>query len=75
MQLNINTVEIPTLSYITPRCFILVLARQVLGIAEAVSKRCSVKKDVLRDFVKFTGKHLYQRLFYYKRDSGTVVFL
>ena len=26
--------------------------------AEAVAQRCSVKKDVLRNFAKFTGKHL-----------------
>ena len=39
------------------------------------------KKDVLRNFPKFTGKHLYQSLFlnklqlYLKKDSGTGVFL
>ena len=43
------------------------------------------KKNVLRTFAKFTGKHMYQGLFnkvaglrlqlYLKRDSGTVVFL
>ena len=26
-------------------------------------QRCSVKKAVLKNFVKFTGKHLYQSLF------------
>ena len=26
--------------------------------------RCCVKKDVLRNFTKFTGKHLYQSLFF-----------
>ena len=46
---------------------------------------CSVKKDILRNFVKFTGKHLCQSLFfnkvarwglqlYYKRGFGTGVF-
>ena len=29
-------------------------------------RRCSVKKSVLRNFVKFTGKHLCQRLFFNK---------
>ena len=29
-------------------------------------KRCSVKKGVLKDFVKFTGKHLWQSLFFNK---------
>ena len=54
--------------------------------AEAVAQRCSVKKSVLRNFAKFTGKHLGQSLFfnkvaglrpltYSKRDSGTGVFL
>ena len=27
-------------------------------------QRCSTKKGVLRNFAKFTGKHLYQRLFF-----------
>ena len=49
-------------------------------------QRCSIKKGVLKNFAKFTGKHLWQRLFfkkvagwglqlYQKRDSGTDVFL
>ena len=29
-------------------------------------RRCSVRKDVLRNFTKFTGKHLYQSLFFNK---------
>ena len=33
---------------------------------EAVVRRCSVKKIFLRNFVKFTGKHLCQRLFFNK---------
>ena len=28
--------------------------------------RCSVRLDVLRNFAKFTGKHLWQRLFFNK---------
>ena len=38
------------------------------------------KKDVLKDFAKFTGKHLCESFFlkslqlYYKRDFGTGVF-
>ena len=31
---------------------------------EAVARRCSVKKGVLRNFAKFTGKHLFQGLFF-----------
>ena len=49
-------------------------------------QRCSVRKYVLRDVAKFTGKHLCQSLFFdkdaveacnfiKKRDFGTVVFL
>ena len=30
---------------------------------EAVVRRRSVKKDVLKYFVKFTGKHMWQSLF------------
>ena len=49
-------------------------------------RRCSVKRGVHRNFTKFTGKRLCQSLFfnkvaglslqlYWKRDSGTDVFL
>ena len=33
---------------------------------EAVAQRCSVRKGVLRNFTKFTGKHLWQSLFFNK---------
>ena len=36
---------------------------------EAVVQRCSVKKGVLRNFTKFTGKHLCQSLFFNKVAS------
>ena len=36
-------------------------------------QRCSMKKGVLKNFVKFKGKYLY--LFALKRGSGTGVFL
>ena len=35
-------------------------------ISEAVAQRCSVKKGVLRNFAKFTGKHQGQSLFLIK---------
>ena len=35
-------------------------------ISEAVAQRCSVRKGVLRNFPKFTGKHLCQSLFFNK---------
>ena len=49
-------------------------------------QRCSMKKGVLRNFAKITGKHLCQSLFFdrvaglrpatlLKRDSATDVFL
>ena len=49
-------------------------------------RRCSVRKDVLRNFLKLTGKHLHQSLFFnkvaglrpatlFKKNSGTGVFL
>ena len=34
--------------------------------SEAVIGRCFVKKGVIRNFAKFTGKYLYQRLFFSK---------
>ena len=53
--------------------------------SEAVVERCSMKKDVPRNFAKFTGKHLPQSLFFnkvtwlrpatlLKRHSGTGAF-
>ena len=53
---------------------------------EAVAQRCFFKKGILRNFAKFTGKHLCQSLFFnkvaglapvtsLKRDSGIGVFL
>ena len=40
------------------------LSRLSLVNEEAVSQRCSVKKGVLRNFTKFTRKHLCQGLFF-----------
>ena len=43
---------------------------------EEVAQRCSVKKGALRNFAKFTGKHLCLRpATLFKRNSGTGVFL
>ena len=42
-------------------------------------RRCSVKTGLLKNFAKFTGKHLCHSLFFNKvadkRDPGTGVFL
>ena len=54
-------------------------------ILRSSHRRCSIRKGVLRNFAKFTWKHLCQSLFfdkvarlslqlYLKRDSGTGVF-
>ena len=44
------------------------------GIATTVSRsshrRCSITKGVLKNFTKFTGKHLYQSLFFNEVASG-----
>ena len=37
-----------------------------LKILKSSHQRCSVKKGVLRNFAKFTGKHLCQSLFFNK---------
>ena len=37
-----------------------------MTVSEAVVRKCSVKKGVRRNFAKFTGKHLCQRLFFNK---------
>ena len=49
----------------------------LLQTSRAVQSRRQVicKKDVLRNFSKFTGKHLCQSLFYNKTDYGTGVIL
>ena len=38
----------------------------ILSIARSSHRRCFVRKDVLRDFAKLTGKHLCQSLFFNK---------
>ena len=35
-------------------------------MSEAVAQSCSLKKTFLRNFAKFTGKHLCQTLFFHK---------
>ena len=45
--------------------------------ASTVGRRCSIKKGVHRNFARFTGKHLGQRLFFnyfIKKESLTRVF-
>ena len=40
-------------------------------ISETVARRCSVRKGVLRNFTKFTGKHLRQDPFVNKVTSAS----
>ena len=40
----------------------------------SIHQRCSVKKGILRNFAKFTGKHLCQSLFFNK-VAGEASFL
>ena len=48
-------------------CFFVVLNFQFFcNVAEAVARRCSVRKGVLKNFAKFTGKHLCHSLFFNK---------
>ena len=55
----------------------------LLALYRRSHQRRSRKKGVLRNFANFTGKHLYQCLFFnkvaagtlLKRDTGTGVFL
>ena len=37
--------------------------------SEAVGQRCSVEKSVLKNFSKFTGKHMCQSIFFNKVAS------
>ena len=52
-----------------------------LQLPEAGTRGVLVKKGVLRNFAKFTGKHMFQKLFFYKvvtllkKKSGTGIFL
>ena len=38
----------------------------ILSIRRSSHRRCSVRKGILRNFTKFTGKHLCQSLFFNK---------
>ena len=43
---------------------------QLKPLTKSSQQRCSVKKGVLRNFAKFTGKHLCQSLFFNKVAGG-----
>ena len=42
------------------------------GPCRSSHPRCSIKKGVLKNFAKFTGKHQCQSLFFNKVDSETL---
>ena len=42
------------------------LKQEILKLFRNSHQRCSIKKDVLKNFAKFTGKHLCQSLFFNK---------
>ena len=45
---------------------LLILLLVVCSFSRSSHQRCSVRKGVLRDFAKFTGKNLWQSLFFNK---------
>ena len=53
-------------NYLSEYNYLYVFFWKSVILTEAVVRRCSVKKDVLRNFAKFTGKRLCQSLFFNK---------
>ena len=49
--------------YLKKKCFFFLGSEGEDSSSEAVAQRCFVRKGVLRNFAKFTGKHLCQSLF------------
>ena len=59
---------------ISKAIFWMIMVPKIRRKSRSSHRRCSVKKDVLQKFEKFTGKHLCQSLFpNKKRDPGTAV--
>ena len=50
----------------TPRATMTVFAITVQMTIRSSHQRCSVRKGILRNFAKFTGKHLCHSLFFNK---------
>ena len=46
----------------------LIINNQIITSSEAAVQRCSVKMVFLKNLTKFTGKHLYQGLFFNKEN-------
>ena len=43
---------------------------QTCSVVRSSQRRCFVSKGVLKNFVKFTGKHLCQSLFFFNKVAG-----
>ena len=52
-----------------------VLSEGCLTVSRSSHQRCSVKKGILRNLAKFTGKHLCQSLFFNKVAGGAYNFI
>ena len=48
--------------------------KELKRIDRSSHRKCSVKKSVLTNFAKFTGKHLCRSLFFNKKDTLAQVF-
>ena len=69
----LNTLSEYTYFYIWKNntlCFVLLLFK----IVRSSHQRCSVRNSVLRNFIKFTGKYLYQSFFFYKLARPETLF-
>ena len=55
--------------------FFLTQPQCCLTFSRSSHQRCSAKKGVLRNFAKFTGKHLCQSLFFNKGAGGACNFI
>ena len=51
-----------------------ILKQYVISYSRSSHRRCSVRKGVLRNFAKLTGKHLCQRLLFNKVAGLTTLF-
>ena len=65
----ITTTSTTQKRYLKNKCFIRYAPKTFGDKFKSSHRRCSVKKGVLRNFVKFTGKHLCQSLFLIKLQA------
>ena len=48
--------------------------RSIIALYRSTQRRCSVKRGVIKNFAKFTGKHLCQSLFLIKKETLAQIF-